>query len=61
MYDELIDLVDKNGVIIATKKRSEVFAQKLKNFRLVCALVRNTQGKFLYLVVPQPKKIILMN
>jgi NADH pyrophosphatase NudC (nudix superfamily) len=46
MHDELIDLVDKNGIIIASRKRSEVFAEKLKNFRLVCALVRNAEGKF---------------
>lgn len=45
MYDELIDLVDKNGNIIATRKRSEVFTEKLKNFRLVCALVKNNEGK----------------
>jgi NADH pyrophosphatase NudC (nudix superfamily) len=45
MYDELLDLVDKSGNIIATMNRSEVFAQGLKNFRLVCALIKNDQGK----------------
>lgn len=45
MHDEIIDLVDNNGTIIASKKRSEVFAQNLKNFRLVCALIKNNKGQ----------------
>ncbi len=45
MTDELIDLVDASGTIIATMKRTDAFAQKYKNFRLVCALIRN-ENKF---------------
>ena len=47
MTDELIDLVDASGAIIATMKRSEAFAQKRKNFRLVCALIRNENRFFI--------------
>jgi len=42
---ELLDLVDENDTVIATLDRSEVFAQKLKNFRAVCALIKNKEGK----------------
>lgn len=45
MHDELIDLVDAHGVVIATMNRSEVFAQGFTNFRLVCALIKNNEGK----------------
>lgn len=45
MHDEILDLVDKNNTVIATMPRSEVFSKKLKNFRVVCALLKNAEGK----------------
>lgn len=45
MHDEMLDLVDANDHVIATMPRSEVFAQQLKNFRVVCALLKNPEGK----------------
>lgn len=46
MLDEMLDLVDKNDTVIAIMPRSEVFLKKLKNFRVVCALLKNRQGQF---------------
>lgn len=45
MFDEMLDLVDQNNNVIATMLRSEVFEKKLKNFRVVCALLKNSSGK----------------
>lgn len=45
MVDEILDLVDKDNNIIATMPRSEVSAQGLKNFRVVCALFKNDEGQ----------------
>jgi len=45
MFDEILDLVDKNDTVVATMPRSEVFSKKLKNFRVVCALLKNSSGK----------------
>lgn len=41
----MLDLVDKNDCVIITMARSEVFAKKLKNFRVVCALLKNSSGQ----------------
>lgn len=46
MIEEIIDLVDEQGTIIATLPRSEVFKKGLKNFRLVCIVIKNHEGKF---------------
>jgi 8-oxo-dGTP pyrophosphatase MutT (NUDIX family) len=43
MIDELLDLVDENNNVIAVMERSQVFAQGLKNFRLVIAHIRDVQ------------------
>jgi len=45
MHDEILDLVDKNDHVITTMPRSEVFSKKLKNFRVVCALLKNSSGQ----------------
>ena len=43
---ELLDLVDDNDCVIGQKKRSEIYAEKLKNYRLVGAVVVNNKGDF---------------
>lgn len=39
--DELLDLVDEHGNVIAVMERSQVFAQGLKNFRLAIILIKD--------------------
>ena len=43
--DEYLDLVDENDQIIDKKKRSEVYAEHLSNFRVVNAFVVNSKGE----------------
>jgi isopentenyl-diphosphate delta-isomerase len=43
--DELLDLVDLNDQVIEQKLRSEVYAQKLNNFRVVNLFLINEQGQ----------------
>ena len=43
--DELLDLVDKNDKVIGKKLRSQVYKEKLSNFRAVCGFIVNSQGK----------------
>lgn len=43
--DEYLDLVDENDIIIGRKKRSEVYAENLSNFRVVNAFLVNSRGK----------------
>lgn len=45
MEDEYLDLVDENDSVVGKKKRSEVYAQHLHNFRVVNAFIINSQGK----------------
>lgn len=45
MEDEYLDLVDANDNVIGKKLRSEVYAEKLSNFRVVNAFVINSEGK----------------
>jgi NADH pyrophosphatase NudC (nudix superfamily) len=42
MLDEMLDLVDEGNKVITTMPRSEVVAKNLKNFRVVCALFKNS-------------------
>ena len=44
-HDEFLDLVDENDRVIGKKKRSEVYAEHLSNFRVVNAFVVNTKGE----------------
>lgn len=43
--DEYLDLVDERDQIIGKKKRSEVYAEGLSNFRVVNAFVVNSKGE----------------
>lgn len=43
--DELLDLVNDNDEVIGTKLRSEVYAEGLKNFRAVNAMIVNDKGE----------------
>src|SRR3990167_1715083 len=45
LSDEYLDLVDDNDIVIGKKKRSEVYAEHLSNFRVVNAFVINTKGE----------------
>ena len=44
--DELLDLVNESDQVIAQKRRSEIYQQKLRNFRVVNGFVINSQGQF---------------
>ena len=43
---EILDLVDQHDCVIGQKKRSDIYAEKLKNYRLVGAVVKNDSGEF---------------
>ncbi len=43
--DEYLDLVDENDTVIGRKKRSEVYAENLSNFRVVNAFIINSKGE----------------
>ncbi len=43
--DENLDLVNENDEVIATMPRSEVYAARLSNFRVINAFIRNQEGK----------------
>ena len=43
--DEYLDLVDENDNVVGKKKRSEVYAENLSNFRVVNAFVVNSKGE----------------
>ena len=43
--DEYLDLVDENDNVVGKKKRSEVYAEDLSNFRVVNAFVVNSKGE----------------
>ncbi|MBI5530286.1 MAG: NUDIX hydrolase [Candidatus Doudnabacteria bacterium] len=43
--DEYLDLVDVDDNVIGKKKRSEIYAQNLSNFRVVNAFVVNSKGE----------------
>ncbi|MCX5923938.1 MAG: NUDIX hydrolase [Candidatus Dependentiae bacterium] len=45
MSDEILDLVSTDDVVIGQLPRSQVYAQKLSNFRVVNAFVINDQGQ----------------
>ena len=41
--DEFLDLVGENDVVIGRKRRSQVYAQGLHNFRVINAFIRNSK------------------
>lgn len=43
--DEYLDLVDEDDNVIGKKKRSEVYAENLSNFRVVNAFLVNSKGE----------------
>ena len=43
--DEYLDLVDENDNVIGRKKRSDVYAENLSNFRVVNAFILNPKGE----------------
>ena len=44
-HDELLDLVDRNDQVVMTVPRSYVIEQHLRNFRLICCLLKNDNGE----------------
>lgn len=45
MHDELLDLVDENDRVIGQKRRSEVYAEGIRNIRVVNAFVVNNKSE----------------
>ncbi len=45
MSDEMLDLVSIDDIIIGQLPRSEIYAQKLSNFRVVNAFIINDKGQ----------------
>lgn len=43
--DEYLDLVDENDIVIGRKKRSEIYAENLSNYRIINAFVINSKGE----------------
>lgn len=43
--DELLDLVNEKDEIIGQKKRSEIYAEGLSNFRVVNSILKNSKGQ----------------
>lgn len=43
--DEILDIVDENDNVIGQKKRSEIYANNLSNFRVVNAFIVNSKGE----------------
>lgn len=43
--DEYLDLVDENDAVTGKKRRSEVYAEHLSNFRVVNAFLINSKGE----------------
>lgn len=43
--EEFLDLVDDTDVVIGTISRRDVYAQGLKNYRVVHAFIKNSQGQ----------------
>lgn len=43
--EEYLDLVDENDQVIGKKKRSEIYAEGLSNFRVVSAFIVNSKGE----------------
>ena len=43
--DEILGIVDINDQVIGQKNRSEVYAKKMSNFRVINALIVNSKGQ----------------
>lgn len=44
-FDEYLDLVDDNDIVIGKKLRSEIYAEHLSNFRAVNCFIVNSKGE----------------
>ncbi len=44
--EEILDLVNEQDEVIGSDTRKEIYAQGLRNFRVVHAFIRNDEGKF---------------
>lgn len=45
LSNELLDLVDENDNVIGGKRRSEIYAENLSNFRVINVFVINSKGE----------------
>lgn len=45
MEDEYLDLVDDNDDVIGRKLRSEIYSEKLNNYRVINAFLIDSEGK----------------
>jgi isopentenyldiphosphate isomerase len=43
--EELLDLIDDKDVVIGQKSRTNIYAEGLKNFRVVNVFLRNSEGR----------------
>jgi isopentenyl-diphosphate delta-isomerase len=43
--DEILDLVDENDIVVASRPRSEIYAENLHNFRVINAFLVNGNGE----------------
>lgn len=43
--EELLDLVDENDIVIGTASREQIYAEGLRNYRVVHAFIINSEGK----------------
>ncbi|MBT3071749.1 NUDIX domain-containing protein [Rhodomicrobium sp. Az07] len=43
--DEFLDLVDENDIVVASRPRSEIYAENLHNFRVINAFLVNGKGE----------------
>lgn len=55
--DEYLDIVDGNDNVIGKKKRSEVYAESLSNFRVINAFIINPKGEIWLPRRPSNKRI----
>jgi len=55
--DEFLDLVDENDNVVGKKKRSEIYAENLSNFRVVNAFVVNSKGEIWIPRRPSNKRV----
>lgn len=45
MLNEYLDLVNDKDQVIGRKLRSEIYQEKLSNFRTICVFIRNSENK----------------
>lgn len=55
--EEMLDLVDENDQVIGSLSRKEIYAQGLRNFRVVNAFIKNSEGKLWMPIRTASKKL----